>query len=409
MRLCVIRTWGTPWSCPWSYLVPSQLVQYAARGLGINREPCNRCPSFIRQHGGDLYLKQGTKPTQIKWFLTVSHTCASKRMMCHKPAQRVQYVIQSSGNRAERNRGCRGARSLYLLVSVKLRGQLVSPPRRVLGTELQAAERPWGEQTRGVSPLASSLAQPTPTAGPRPGPTTPPTAVVGAHLPGGRASRRPWPCCCDGSAAQTAAQVSLETPAGADQGQAQPDPPAKSGSAHGRPVLCGDKGLWWWGARWTVPVPAPGPRRAPRGGGVSLAWVPPHPGEKHPSAAGWSLLRGEAFPPPPVPARVCSRTCRRGAPARRRLPPWELPALTRLPAPHPARWHRTALPPRWAAPSRRGPPQRRGSERRYASKAAEFPAIPWEILRSWASLRVKGGPRLPLPCLFLPPSGLIRF
>lgn len=221
--------------------------------------------------------------------------------------------------------------------------------------------------------LARSLAQP----------SRGPAVAVGAHLPGGRASRRPWPCCCGGgSAAQTAAQVSLETPAGADQGQ--PGPPAKSGSGHGRPVLCGDKGSWRWGARRRVSPQPPG-CGGPRGETVSALLRPRrYPGEKHPSAAGRSPLRGEAFP---------SRSC----PSRgmlgylsRRLPPWELPALTRVPAPGsppppPARWHRTAplppLSPEQCRP-RRSTPQQRGSEQSYARTVAEFPAVPWEILRS---------------------------
>lgn len=68
-----------------------------------------------------------------------------------------------------------------------------------------------------------------------------PSPPAKAHLPGGRASRRPWPCSgC--SAAQTAAHVSLETPAGTGQGRAQPWPPRKPGSGHGRLLLCGSKG-----------------------------------------------------------------------------------------------------------------------------------------------------------------------
>lgn len=200
---------------------------------------------------------------------------------------------------------------------------------------------------------------------------------MGEHLPGGRGSRRPWPC-SGGSAAQTAAQVSLETPAGADQGQAQPGTPAKSGSGHGRPVLCGGKRPWRWGPRRMVfpSPPTPSLPSRPPGCDVSSAPAPPHP-----SATGWSLLRGEALPSRPCPARGVLRYLSQGSPA---APP---PAPERVPSPYPgvrsppqpARWRRTARLPLLGSAA---PPEQRGSEQRYARKAAEFPASPWEILGS---------------------------
>lgn len=194
---------------------------------------------------------------------------------------------------------CWGPRSLYLLVSVELGGQLVSLPCRVLCTELRAAELACGPERGLAWPRTAPGPVPFPA---RPGPRPiPPPRGSRAHSPGGRGSRRPW--LCGGSAAQTAAQVSLETPAGADQGQAQPEPPAKSGSGHGRPALCGEKGSRRWDAR-RGPVPSrpeerrcqPGPAapRQKRPGGAALS-----PPLSRPGPAVLRCSRGAA--PLPLP------------------------------------------------------------------------------------------------------------
>lgn len=269
-----------------------------------------------------------------------------------------------------------GARSLYLLVSVKLRGQLVSPPRRVLGTELQAAERPCGDQTRGVSPLTPSLAQPSPTAGLRPGPHAGPDGGGGSALtrrpslpPALALARRRRLRGADGSPGLLGNSGGGGPGAGAARAPGEVRLRARPASALRR------QGAVATGR--SVDSPRPRPQPPGRGGPLeeavsALLGSRRIPARSIPARRAGPCSAGKRSPPAPVPARVCSRTCPRGAPARRSLPPCELPALTRLPAPHPARWHRTALPPRWAAPSRRGPPQRRCSERRTPARRPSF-------------------------------------
>lgn len=168
---------------------------------------------------------------------------------------------------------------------------------------------------------------------------------------------------------QAPAQVSLETPAGTDQEQAQPRTPANPGSGHGRPVLCGGKGPWRWGARQTV-IPSsrasPWAAASPEG-----RWCQPR---SCPSASRREArLRCGLVPAPRLllsqPGFV--RVPAAGQPLNPRClcQARELPALTRVPAlpPHPPpggtaspcclRWELGSAPPA-AAPRHRGAPSK---------------------------------------------------
>lgn len=222
------------------------------------------------------------------------------------------------------------------------------------------------------------LARPRTAPGPAPGPVPLPARPGGsrAHSPGGRASRRPW--LCGGSAAQTAAQVSLETPAGADQGQAQPEPPAKSGCGHGRPALCGGKGPRRWGAR-RGPVPSPEERRCRPGPGRSAP-----AGQRSrrrcpvPSRPGWAQVPSWGSP---------------AAPAGRRRPPRQRPALTRCPLPvFPVAPLRAPSAGSAAPPS----PAALGLPAQLCQGGGSVPCKPLGIATVLSGFRVKGGPMLSL-------------
>lgn len=132
---------------PWSSLAPRQLVQCTVRGKEMTREPHTSGSSFTGQHGGDKYFKKETKKKPQQSHLTQFPTSEAVRGRCainQATGCAARYRVQEPwGERqTEVAEGC--VRSLYLLVSVELGGQLVSPPRRVLGTELRAAELAWG-------------------------------------------------------------------------------------------------------------------------------------------------------------------------------------------------------------------------------------------------------------------------
>lgn len=200
-----------------------------------------------------------------------------------------------------------GARSLYLLVPVELGGQLVSPPRRVLGTELRGAALAWGEQSRGVSPL------------PLPRPAR--RRDRGRALPG---PRRRWeraypaagPPAGPGCAAAPRRRRPPKSPwkprRGRTRGRRSPGPrrspaPGTAGRCSAEARGRGDGALG--GGFPPTPPPAPGLRRAPRGGGVTPAL--PRPGGKHPCSAG------KRSPPAPAPVGVCPGACGGGAPQAR--------------------------------------------------------------------------------------------
>lgn len=191
MNFCNIRAWWIPQPCPWASAVP----RYCTKGETY-RDPHS---SFVEWHGGDAYVKERPKNARKQ----------------RKPCLPLPQRCRERGGGPLPACSCRAGRTA---------GLPATPPP---GQRARGRREGLGDSTAGLVRSDRPRLDPSPPAS--------------AHLPGGRASRRPWPC-SGGSAAQTATHVSLETPAGTGQGRAQLWPPEKSGSGHGRPLLCESKG-----------------------------------------------------------------------------------------------------------------------------------------------------------------------
>lgn len=320
----------------------------------MDRESHHSQSNFTGQHGEDKYIKQGAT------------------VLCHFPTS-VPVTGRHAISQPRRCNTCHKVRELRGVNPSVLRGAEPLPAcfcRAGRTAGLPATPRPVQRAAGCRTGLRTRAGLARPRTAPSAAAPAAPAAAERTHSPGGRASRRPW--LCGGSAAQTAAQVSLETPAGADQGQAQPEPPAKSGSGHGRPALCGGKGAEAMGRSALGEAVPARPRRAP-------AEAP---------------RRGSALPAA-VAAGLCS-----GAVAGQPHRPRQRTALTRCPlpvspvAPLRAPSAGSAAPPAPAALGIRAQRCRGGGS---------VSCKPLGNATVLSAFRVKGGPVLSLARPFLPP------